>query len=694
MSAIAGYIHPDGRPADPVAIRRMVERMAHRGPDGRAVWVGERTAMGNAALDTRIPATPQPHVHASGAFVLTADLRLDNGDELRARLDLPASAGDAEILLSAYARWGKRCVDSLVGTFAFAVWDERQHQLFCARDRIGVRPFYYHQAADGTVVFASEIKALFTSGHVSPVIREVRVAEFLAKDVLDTEGTFFEGIYRLPPAHTLTVDAAGCLRTERYFALDPERTCDIETDDGREARFRELFTEAVRCRLDTGRSTGVLLSGGLDSSSVACVARTLNREAGRGALSTFSAVFPDLPAAERRRADEQRYLDALDAQGGFDMHRVPLSGVSPLHGIDTVVEHLDQPPLSCNIYLTTHLFDRARSENIRFLLDGAEGDVTVSHGYGRLAELLLAKRWPELRAEVEALARRSGAPPERIFSQRILPFLKALGEQAPGRVLRHDLLPAADLSGQSRTRMAWRHVVRPALPPALRRTVSWLRGREPAPDAAANAAARRFPIIHRDLVRRTSLGERVDERRAAFRTRSYSERKQHWAALHLGAGSVAAILEEISHLTAMCGGERIHPFYDVRLMEYCLSMPADQKLRDGWTRSILRRSMRGVLPPAIQQRTSKGDLSPNFARGLIQNERLHALLENGPDELDHYIDRTVLRTAIDRNDVSTQWAVGVLSAWLQRWTGPTSSATQHPEPTHQPAATEHAAGRS
>jgi hypothetical protein len=101
--------------------------------------------------------------------------------------------------------------------------------------------------------------------------------------------------------------------------------------------------------------------------------------------------------------------------------------------------------------------------------------------------------------------------------------------------------------------------------------------------------------------------------------------------------------------------------------------------------------MRDILPPVIHQRSNKGDLSPNFARGLIQNERLIALLENGPPELDKYIDRTVLRTAIDRNDVSTQWAVGVLSAWLQRWTEPTSSASQHPEPPHRPAATARAA---
>lgn len=667
-------------------MRRMIGRMTHRGPDGRSVWTEKQVSLGNAALHTRMPATPQPYTHRSGGFVITADLRLDNGDELRARLNLPASAGDAEIVLSAYTRWETRCVDQLVGTFAFAIWDVREQRLFCARDRIGVRPFYYHQAVNGAVVFASEIKALFASGQVSPVVRDVRVAEFLAKDAFDTEGTFFEGIRRLPPAHTLTVEASGRLRMNRYWALDPERTCPLETDDDRETRFRELFIEAVRCRLDTGRASGVLLSGGLDSSSVACIARTLKLEAGSDDLSTFSAVFPDLPPAERCRADEQRYLDALEAQGGFDMHRVPLSGTSPLHGIDRVVEHLDQPPLSCNIYLTTHIFKHARSEGIRFLLDGAEGDVTVSHGYGRLAELLLAKRWSELHVEVEKLSRRARVPVHQLFSQRLLPFVQALGAQDPLRALLHDVRPAAAMSGQSQARMVWQYVVKPSLPLTLRRTVDRMRGHQPGPDA------RRFPIIHRDLVRRTRLTERVEERRAAFQTRLYSERKQHWAALHLGAGSTSAILEEISHLTSMCGGERVHPFYDVRLMEYCLSLPADQKLRDGWTRSILRRAMRDILPPVIQQRSSKGDLSPNFARGLLQNDHLHALLEDGPDELYQYVDKAVLRAAIDRNDVSTQWAVGVLSAWLQRWTGSISSAPQHPEPSYQPEVNSDAAG--
>jgi len=661
MSGIAGIVSPRGAEVHRRVVSAMVEIMRHRGPDGCTIWSDQHVGIGHCALQTRVVpgGSGQPAVDSSGSMVLTADARIDNRGELRSSLGMRRRhLTDADLILEAYRRWGTECPERLVGTYAFAVWDATRHRVFLARDRIGVRPLYYHLGSDGTFVFGSELKSVFASGIVKPVVREARVAEFLAKEAGDIEATFFEGVLRLPPAHAMVVYADGRSQQRRYWSLDPEAECRLPDDAAYEERFAEVFTEAVRCRQQTGVPTGVLLSGGLDSSSVACVARSL-RSASEGPLPTFSAIFPDLPAPERRRADEQLYLDALDAKGGFDMHRVSLSGVSPLHDMERVIRHLDQPPLSCNIYLTTHLFRRATDNGVRILLDGSEGDVAVSHGYGFLAELVVRGDWDRLQSEVEALSTRMGVATDVIYAQRVAPYVRTLARQDPWRFFRQDCLPAAAMAGEGALRLAWHQVIRPRLPGTVGRAIDRIRGRKPTESVF-------HPLINRDLVQRTHLQERLEERRRSFRTMSYTERKQHWASLHLGAGPIAAILEEVSHLTAMCGGERVHPFYDVRLIEYCLSLPPDQKLRDGWTRSILRRSMEDVLPPRIRHRTSKGDLSPNFRRELIQDSRLRALLEDGETDLERYINARSLRTALERKDVVSLWAASVLSLWLSR----------------------------
>ena len=175
------------------------------------------------------------------------------------------------------------------------------------------------------------------------------------------------------------------------------------------------------------------------------------------------------------------------------------------------------------------------------------------------------------------------------------------------------------------------------------------------------------PIISRDLVRRTDLRARLDAQREAFRTDAYSERRRHWAALHLDVGSIAAIQEESNHLAAMLGGERRHPFYDVRLIEYCVSLPSGQKLRDGWTRSILRRAMKSMLPALIQQRIDKGDLSPNFNRHVLRDVQASSDRWglDKHDLLAPYLDLEVVDEARKRKDAPLLWSAVVLARWLE-----------------------------
>ena len=318
MSAIAGIVRLDGAPADRANLDRMLERLAHRGPDGHGSHIADSCGLGHRMLWT----TPEslherlPLTDSTGDLTLTADARIDNREELCSLLSAPSTVTDADLILQAYARWGERCPERLLGDFAFALWDARRGLLFCARDHFGVKPFYYHHRPGRLFAFASEIKGLLVLSEVPRRLNETRVADYLVPLLEDKEITFYEEIVRLPPAHRMAVTREG-VRMEQYWAPDPEREIRMKSDGEYAEAFREIFTEAVRCRLRSAFRVGSMLSGGLDSSSIVCVARELLAKNGGGKLHTFSAIFPDVP-----ECDEREYIDEVIAGGGLEPHLV------------------------------------------------------------------------------------------------------------------------------------------------------------------------------------------------------------------------------------------------------------------------------------------------------------------------------------------------------------------------------------
>ena len=229
MSAIAGVFSRRGAPRNPGEIDRMLTVMASRGPDGTDTWTRDAVTLGHGALH----ATPEsvtetmPLMDPATGNVIVADVRLDNRSELIAALrldDTPAAdLGDGRLLLDAYREWGDRCVSHLLGDFAFAIWDERRRQLFLARDHFGVKPLTYH-CSERLVAFASDSRSVVVLEHVPTAINRDRVLDYLvdATEWIDTESTFFAGVSRLPPAHSLSITASN-QRLRRYWHLpEPE----------------------------------------------------------------------------------------------------------------------------------------------------------------------------------------------------------------------------------------------------------------------------------------------------------------------------------------------------------------------------------------------------------------------------------------------------------------------------------------
>ncbi|HEY3131845.1 MAG TPA: lasso peptide isopeptide bond-forming cyclase, partial [Acidobacteriota bacterium] len=341
MSAITGVYFMDGRPLDPADLKRMLKTVAHRGPNGSGLWFRGPVGLGHRMLWT----TPEslretlPLIHQTGDLVITADARIDNREELVSLLNINGrplgEIADSELILRAYEKWGDSCPEKLLGDFAFAIWDAKKKLLFCARDHFGVKPFYYYRS-DHAFIFASEIKALLSLQEVPRRLNEVRVADYLMSMLEDKEITFYQGILRLQPAHCISVTREGA-QIRSYWALDPTREIRYNSDGEYADAFREIFTEAVRCRLRSAFPVGSMLSGGLDSSSIVCVARQLLAQEGSRQLHTFSATFENVP-----ECDESQFINAVVARNGLQFHYVPCDQLSPLAGLDTLLAQQDE----------------------------------------------------------------------------------------------------------------------------------------------------------------------------------------------------------------------------------------------------------------------------------------------------------------------------------------------------------------
>lgn len=644
----------------------MSSLLAHRGPDGSSSWHDGSTGFGARLLQTdTTSADERPIGRLDGdALVGIADARIDNRAELATALGLPLpleKLADIDIILAAYRAWGSASPHRLIGDFAFVIFDRKRHAIFCARDTIGARPFRYH-LSDRLFAFASESKALLSVPEISGTIDDVQVAFFLDRFLDDPEGTFHRAIRRLPAAHFLEVSPAG-VRLERYWAPDPGREVRYGSDDEYAEAFREIFLEAVRCRLPRSKPVGGALSGGLDSSSVVCASRRLTPV--ELPVHAFSAVFPGLPSAEREWNDESEFIDEVARVPGIVSHRVRADQVLPLSDYDKVLWHHDGPPLGFNLYMRWALLSAAADQGLRVFLDGTDGDSVVSKGYERFIDLAKDGDWAGMVREVEALTARNESPRGWFPRQLVYPELDRLVRS--GRWVRW-LRGVNTLSrglDPSWGKLALRHGIGAFAPEAfLDRYRGWRGGEASAPAPP--------PLIRPEFARRTRLEER--ERELTRNGTAASSRADHARVLSLPRYQFA--MELIDGTASAFGIMHRFPFFDRRLVEFCIAIPPDQKLTDGWTRWIQRRAMEGILPPAVQWRVHKGNLGYNFIRGMMTEA--HAMEADLFDSgvLEDFIDMEVLRAThrrfvasapgLEANaDAMALYQAAVLARWLR-----------------------------
>jgi asparagine synthase (glutamine-hydrolysing) len=647
VSAIAGLFFRDGRNADPAVVAGMASRQAHRVPEF-SIWTDGPVGLAAGA---------------GGAIVVAADARIDNREDLAARLlpgrPLEAITDDA-LIVEAYRRWGAGAPERLLGDFAFAIWDRERGTLFCARDPFGARPFCYH-LSDRLFAFATESRPLFSLPEVPRALDEVQVAFFLDDFLDDPERTFYREIRRLPAAHFLEVTRED-VRMGKYWEPDADREVRLSSDDEYAEAFREIFLRAVDARLRAADPVAAALSGGLDSSSIVCAARRIlppDRP-----VHAFAAVFPGLPEEGRVSNDESEFVEAVAATPGISLHRVRADLLAPLADYDRLLGHLDYPPMGFNLYMTRAVFEAARREGARVFLDGTDGDSVVSNGYERFIDLANEGRWTTAVEEVEALTVRCESPRNWFPRFLLYPQLVRLARSGEwGNWFRG--WNAIATGPRSRLALLLRYGIQPVLPRRL--------SVPPSGGPDANGAPRSF--LRGEFAARTRLRERKRELRPNA-GQARSAREDHARVLALPRYQYG--LELLDGVASASGIVPRFPFFDRRLVEFCIAIPAEQKLDDGWSRLIQRRGMEGILPPAVQWRVHKGNLGFNFVTGMreIEAPGLERDLFGDPSILEDFVDMDGLRSRYRRfvapeptpevgKDALVLYKAAVLARWLR-----------------------------
>ena len=611
----------------------MVNAAAHRGPQGARSWSGTHVALGHLAL-TITPEDErerQPLVEAG--IVVSADVRIDNRDELIRHLDgsghlRTPSPSDAQLLLAAYRCWGIECPRRLIGDYAFVVWDDAQRRLFAARDSMGMRPFYYAHIGN-RFVFASEITQLLTHPDAPVELAERMVGAFLTGRPVPLDWTFYEGIRQLPPAHALLV-ATDTRRVWRYWDIDPDVRIRYRNDRHYAEHFREVFAEAVRARLRSVKPIGLMLSGGIDSGAVgATVGWLFQRERARRLapeLRVYSWAFDRL-----RQCDERQVSRLIAGHYGFPTTNIAAEEAYPLAGYPEHGPHREEPPIGTYQALHETALAQARAEGVALMMTGYRGDLVAGEAVLDLPGLLLAGRCRALWSDLLLASGQYRRIPKTVAKHAVVPGLLALWPT--GWFTRRRLRLADRAAG--RRRRPYPDWLRPAFAARL----------------DLDELSRSPPPSHR--VGNSALHQRYDT--------IFNE-------LHMRA------VVQVERSAARFGMGFADPWSDRRVAECVLAMPQWRVHQRNDRKRLARLAMAGIIPEEARRQMRKVPLTPLYHYALQHGAKatILSLITDSQVAARGYVHEEKVRDLYDaicrgERSIYGLWEILAVEMWLRRY---------------------------
>ena len=577
MCGIAGIWYRDGRAVAHQALASMVDTLVHRGPDGVGVHIGGDVGLGHRRLKVidLSEAAAQPIWVPDRSVCMVYNGEIHNYLELAADLRKAGARlradNDTEVLLWAYRLWGEACFERLNGMWAAAFWQPAERRLLLSRDRFGIKPLLY-SIRGARVGFASEAKALLAAFPEERRPDRALVHDFAVGAVPDAdEHTFFDNVRSVPPGHLLCIEPTRAA-TRQHWNFRPGT--EASRPDAPEA-FRHLLKDSVRVRLRSDVPIGVLLSGGLDSSTVARIAVGETRHS----LQCFSLRYA---AAS---LDESRYASLVaDDPARYQIHWVTPSAENLLATIGSIVWHHDAPTPLRGRYPQWHVL-REASRHVTVVLGGQGADELLG-GYDRF----------------------------------VLPFaLDRLDPRVAGQYSRWTL--ARDLFQLGKVSTGIHRLLPGLITRESRRRLGALARRWAPPNAVLYPLARDGAIPDRPVLKHRILGGWSQ----AVVERPYRSRLNNALWTELRYAGLPEVLHSEDALSMAFSLESRLPFLDHRIVEFCFSLPYSDKIGEGWTKLLLRQATAGLLPEPVRWRRHKLGFPGDYAGWLAADQGLDAV---------------------------------------------------------------------
>ncbi len=577
MCGIAGIISTNKLLVNKQSLKKMADSIAHRGPDGEGFFINPNGTVGLAhrrlAIIDLTAAAAQP-MHYMQRYTIVYNGEIYNYKELKITLQKTGyrfnNESDTEVILAAYDLYKEDCVLHFDGMFAFAIWDEVEQNIFCARDIFGEKPFYFFNQ-NNAFYFASEMKALWAIG-IDKTADENMLAAYLGigqvQNPKSKTQTFYKNIFALPAAHTVTFNAwQSKMELKQYFDIDKENQIRITENEAVE-KINYLLDNSIQKRLRSDVPIGSSLSGGIDSSTIAYF---ISQQKKANTFKTFSAVFPDF------EKDESQFIQELCSTLQFENNKVTPTANDFINDFEKCAYHQEEPFTSASIFAQYKVYELAAANNIKVLLDGQGAD-EIFGGYTKyinwyLQDVLLHKGWAAFKKEKANFANNQSfiSPTYKNIIGAYLPTFtaKALEEKAKIKIEKNVILNNDYLNNISSSGFVYK------------------------------------PII-------TKLNDIL-----------------YYNTMQLGLGELLRFADRNS----MAHGVEVRlPFLNKELVQFIFSLPTALKMQNSFTKNILRKTMQDKLPNKILWNTNKIGFEPP-QKSWMENEKVQEMIQEAKIKL-------------------------------------------------------------